>query len=206
MHEYLYLLNLPVSSPSRGVHGNSKRADLVESQVSIESFLHQRRPSSSLDHLSKVGHDGLLVIGGERVVAGDANSGGSVREVVPGFLGFFWWLWSITYKIRTGLAKKWSIITTIIESYNIIAFVNIQKVGLACCIMSNINIWQICGRPVLHAVSSFSGGAGGVRVVGLHGVAEQLLIVAIIIGDDDDYWWWWWLLVMIIAVSMMLFR
>ena len=39
---------------------------------------------SSLDHLSKVGHDGLLVVGGERVVAGDANSGGSVREVVPG--------------------------------------------------------------------------------------------------------------------------
>ena len=135
-----------------------------------------------------MGHDGLLVVGGERVVAGDANSGGSVREVVPGFLGFFWWLWSIIYKIRTGLAKKWSIITTIIESYNIIAFVNIQKVGLACCIMSNINIWQICGRPVLHAVSSFSGGPGGVRVVGLHGVAEQLLIAAIIIGDDDDYW------------------
>merc|ERR1712012_870794 len=73
-----------VPSPSRGVHGNSKRADL-----------------------SKVGHDGLLVVGGERVVAGDANSGGSVREVV-------------------------------------------------------------------HAVSSFSGGAGGVRVVGLHGVAKQL--------------------------------
>merc|ERR1719244_1241032 len=73
-----------VSSPSRGVHGNSKRADL-----------------------SKVGHDGLLVVGGKRVVAGDANSGGSVREVV-------------------------------------------------------------------HAVSSFSGGAGGVRVVRLHGVAEQL--------------------------------
>merc|ERR1719277_1207066 len=29
-------------------------------------------------------------------------------------------------------------------------------------------------REVVHAVSSFSGGAGGVRVVGLHGVAEQL--------------------------------
>ena len=67
---------------------------------------YQHSSSSSLDHLSKVGHDGLLVVGSERVVAGDANSGGSVREVVPGFLGFFWWLWSIIYKIRTGLAKK----------------------------------------------------------------------------------------------------
>ena len=95
MHEYLYLLNLPVSSPSRGVHGNSKRADLVEGHIrrlsTITSIIF-RSPSpalSSLDHLSKVGHDGLLVVGGERVVAGDANSGGSVREVVPGFLGFF---------------------------------------------------------------------------------------------------------------------
>ena len=79
-------------------------------------------------------------------------------------------------------------ITMILESHNIIAFVNIQKVGLACCVMSNINIWQICGRTVLHAVSSFSGGARGVRVVGLHGVAEQLLVVVIIIGDDDNYW------------------
>ena len=36
-----------------------------------------------------MGHDGLLVVGGERVVAGDANSGGSVREVVPGNIRFF---------------------------------------------------------------------------------------------------------------------
>ena len=134
MHEYLYLLNLPVSSPSRGVHGNSKRADLVEGHIrrlsTITSIIF-RSPSpalSSLDHLSKVGHDGLLVVGSERVVAGDANSGGCICEVVPVFFIFF--VVMIDY-FQGSYRIKITIITMIIESYNSIAFVSIQKVGLA---------------------------------------------------------------------------